>query len=232
MVDRERKKIWDQQWKKRKPKDWDGMTHQRHREVLYGLLGPDEDIEQLVSGHFGPDPEPEQNDIQVAPLDPQTGIAVATQDRVIFVAKGMFAEAMDEIAYGNIKAISYRLGPMTGDQLIPSLITGNFENLLHSIGPSTGRCRIEEHGRRNMLLVNIKPKETVQPFVEHVQFRIRELNPDAPVPESQDMEPPTFVYDPLGDMKEQSERLHTLWQHGHISQEEMLAKLHEMDHRR
>ena len=232
MVDRRRKKIWDQQWKKRKPDEWHGLTHQRHREALYEVLGLDEDIEQLISGHFGPDPRPQLEGIQSSPLNPQSGIAVATQNRLIFVAKGMFSKAIDEVPFSNMTAISYRFAPTTPGDILPALITADINTLAHSFGPLTARCKIEEHGRRNMLLVNIKPRETVQPLVEYARSRIRELNPDAPIPEDQEMERPTFTYDPLGDMKEQFERLQTLWRQGHITNEEMWAKMDEMEHRR
>ena len=195
-------------------------------------MEPDEDIEQLISGHFGPDPRPQMAGIQSSPLNPQSGIAVATQNRLIFAAKGMFSKATDEVHFSNMTAISYRFAPTTAGDILPALITANINDLAHSFGPLTARCKFEEHGRRNILLVNIKPREMVQPFVEYAQRRMHELNPDAPVPESQDMEPPTFIYDPLGDIGEQFERLQTLWDQGHISDEEMLAKMDEMERRR
>ena len=232
MLDRQRKKVLDKQWNKRKPDAWNSLTHQRHREALYEILEPDEDIEQLISCHFGPDPQPQLEGIQSSPLNPQSGIAVATQNRLIFAAKGMFSKATDEVPFSNMMAISYRFAPTTAGDILPALITANINDLAHSFGPLTARCKIEKLGRRNMLLVNIKPRETVQPFVEYAQRRMRELNPDAPVPENQDVEPPTFTYDPLGDVKEQFERLQTLWRQGHISDEEMSAKLDEMQRRR
>ena len=81
-----------------------------------------------------------------------------------------------------------------------------------------------------MLLVNIKPRETVEPFVEYARSRMRELNPDAPIPEDQGMENRTFTYDPLGDSGEQLEQLKALYDQGHITNEEMWAKMDEMEH--
>ena len=184
MVDRQRKKVLDKQWKQRKPKEWHGSTHERHREVLYELLEADEDIEQLIGCHFGPDPLPQKEGIESSPMDPQNGIAVATQSRIVCVAKGVFSKVTDEIPYSNMKAISSRFAPTTGGQVVSSLITGNVESLLHSVGPLTGRCKIEEHGRRNILLVNIMPRETVEPFVKYARGQMYEFQPVIPVPEN------------------------------------------------
>ena len=232
MVDRKGKKELDKQWNKRKPEEWHGLTHQRHREALYEILEPDEDIEQLISGHFGPDPRPQLEGIQSSPLDPQSGIAVATQNRLIFAAKGMFSKAIDEVPYSNMMAISYRFAPTTGDQIVSSLATGNINSLMHGLGPLTARCKVEEHSRRNMLLVNIMPREGVKPFVEYAQSSMRELNSDAPIPENQDIERPSFTYDPLGDTAEQLERLKTLYDQGHITSKEMWAYLDQMNRQR
>ena len=46
------------------------------------------------------------------------------------------------------------------------------------------------------------------------------------------MESPIFSYDPLADIGEQLDRLKSLWEQGHITGEEMWAKLDEMNHRR
>ena len=228
MVDRKRKKVLDQQWKKLKPEEWHGATHQRHREVLYEILGPFEDIEQLLAGHFGPDPQPQSEGIEVSPMDPQSGIAVATQSRVIFVAKGVFSKVIDEIPYSNIKAVSYRFAPTTGDQVVSSIVTGNINSLVHSIGPSTGRCKIEEHGRRNMLLVNIMPRETVKPFVQHIRSKVPALrHTEEPSPETI-----TFEFDPSEDKETQLKKLQNMWEQGHITDAEMKAKFDEWWSRR
>ena len=79
------------------------------------------------------------------------------------------------------------------------------------------------------MLVNIVPRETVQPFVEYVRGRIREFRPDA-VPE--EMERKTFTYDPLGDMGEQVSRLRDLWERGHITDAEMGAYLRQIESQR
>ena len=176
MVDCKRKKIWDQQWKNRKPKEWHSLMHQRHREVL---LGPDEDIEQLISCHFGSDPHPLSGGIPSSPVPAQLSIAVATQNRIICVAKGIFSKVTRTIDYRNVKTISHHFAPTTGEQVMASLVTGNFNSLMHSLGPLTGRCRIEEYGvgkfSRKTVLVNIMPRETAEPFVEYVQSRVREM---------------------------------------------------------
>ena len=163
-------------------------------------------------------------------MDPQSGIAVATQNRIIFVAKGMFAKAIDDVPFSNMKAISYRSPPTAGGEMASALLTANFDALAHDFRPLTARCKIEERSRRNMLLVNIKPRETVEPFVEYARSRMRELNPDAPIPEDQGMENRTFTYDPLGDSGEQLEQLKALYDQGHITNEEMWAKMDEMEH--
>ena len=232
MVDRQRKKVWDQQWKNRKPEEWHGLTHQRHREALYELLEPDEDIEQLISGHFGPDPRPQLEGIQSSPLDPQSGIAVATQKRLIFVAKGVFSKATDQIPFSNMKAISYIFAPTTSDQMVSALFTANSNTLFHGLGPLTARCKIEEHGRRNMLLVNIRPRETVKTFVEYGRSKMCETSPHVSIPEDQDTNTPTFTYDPLGDIGEQLNRLRDLYDQGHVTNEEMFAIMDEMEHGR
>ena len=95
-------------------------------------------------------------------MDPQSGIAVATQNRIIFVAKGMFAKAIDDVPFSNMKAISYRSAPTAGGEMASALLTANFDALAHDFRPLTARCKIEEHSRKNMLLVNIKPRETVE----------------------------------------------------------------------
>ena len=133
MVDRNRKKIWDQQWKNRKPKEWHSLMHQRLREVLFGLLGPDEDIEQLISCHFGSDPHPLSGGIPSSPVSAQLGIAVATQNRIICVAKGIFSKVTRTIDYSNVKTISHHFAPTTGEQVMASLVTGNFNSLMHSL---------------------------------------------------------------------------------------------------
>ena len=89
----QRKMAVNKQWNKQKPDDWHGSTHHKHREVLYDLLKLDENIEKMVAGHFEPDPEPQDKKMESPMMNPQTGIAVATQDRIIFVAKGIFSKA-------------------------------------------------------------------------------------------------------------------------------------------
>ena len=79
------------------------------------------------------------------------------------------------------------------------------------------------------MLVNIVPRETVQPFVEYVRCRIREFRSDS-VPE--EMERETFTYDPLGDMGEQVSRLRDLWERGHITDAEMGAYLRQIESQR
>ena len=83
------------------------------------------------------------------------------------------------------------------------------------------------------MLVNIVPRETVQPFVEYVRGRIREFRSDS-VPE--EMERETLeretTYDPLGDMGEQVSRLRDLWERGHITDAEMGAYLRQIESQR
>ena len=86
-----------------------------------------------------------------------------------------------------------------------------------------------------MLLVNVMPRETLKPFVEYIQSRVRELQPMTTaeqVAEEPALESLIFEYDPLGDMGEQLKRLKSLWEQGHITDDEMWAKLDEMDSRR
>ena len=236
MADFMRKMAVNKQWNKQKPDDWHGSTHHKHREVLYDLLKLDESIEKMVAGHFGPDPEPQDKKMESPMMNPQTGIAVATQDRIIFVAKGIFSKATDEVLYSNIKAVSYRFAGTTGDAMLTAFVTADPATIFHGLGPMTGRCRIEEYGRRNMLLVNIRPRETVKPFVEYIRSRVRVLQPitetEQVAEEPALVENVTFEYDPLGDTGEQLKRLKSLWEQGHITDNEMLANFKEMDSRR
>ena len=163
MVDHKRKKIWDQQWKKRKPDEWHGLTHQRHRETLYKLLEPDEDIEYLIGCHFGTHLS-------------HAGIAAATQRRVICVAKGMASKVTDAIFHRDIGSISYRFAPVTGREFMHGLIGANPRILLAGFG-GTGRCTIKCVRFKTLELVNIMPEETVKPFVHHIRSRMEEFHP-------------------------------------------------------
>ena len=71
-----------------------------------------------------------------SPLNPQSGIAVATQNRLIFAAKGMFSKAIDEVPFSNMTAISYRFAPTTAGDILPALITANINDLAHSFSSS------------------------------------------------------------------------------------------------
>ena len=83
-----------------------------------------------------------------------------------------------------------------------------------------------------MLLVNIRPRETIKPFVEYSQSKMLGINPHVSISEDQDTSTPTFSYDPLGDIGEQLARLKDLYDQGHITNEEMFTIMDEMEHRR
>ncbi len=89
------------------PKGWGlfGSDQKRHigeRKMLYELLEQDEDIKALVGGKHR-----EQNKTI---LQEKSGVAVATNKRILFLNKGLIDEGVAEIPYGSIKDVTHSMG--------------------------------------------------------------------------------------------------------------------------
>ena len=131
----------DAEWYAAMPKGWgtvsDRGMHSGEREMLHTILGDDESIEALVGGLFRQDTER---------MAKHTGVAVATNKRVVFVDKGMFGstETM-ELPYRSIEGVTSSTGMVfAGIQI-------------------TGR------GAASYRIENVKPKDAVRTFSEVVR---------------------------------------------------------------
>ena len=74
-----RQKI-DDQWQRAKPGQMGAKAHSGERKMLYGILDADEKIVKLIAGTMRAD---------TARTAKHTGVAVATNKRVIFVDRGI-----------------------------------------------------------------------------------------------------------------------------------------------
>ena len=90
----------DQEWDALIPKGWgtftDANMHSGERKMLYRLLESDEHLECLCGGDF----------------KTNSGVAVATDRRVIFLDKGIATNEVAELTYNSIESISYSGGMM------------------------------------------------------------------------------------------------------------------------
>ena len=99
----------DARWDEIKPAKW-GNKHRGERNMLRDLLEPDERMECLIEGKFG-------RDLSQMRLGSRfsTGIAVATDKRVLMVDKGILGSSeVVEARYADIKEITYTTGVMFG----------------------------------------------------------------------------------------------------------------------
>ena len=130
----------DQQWTALNPK-WGKNDHKGEHAMLYGIIQPDEDLECIIGGSFGPD-------LGQAKVGDSfhRGIIVATDRRVLMVDKGLFGSTeVAEMPYHSIEAITRS--------------TGMFAAGLRITGRGTMHFRIEK----------INPKEAAARFADCVQ---------------------------------------------------------------
>ena len=88
------------QWRERSP-EWQLDAHKNEREKLFDVLSDDEDIERLINGIYKTD---------VKGAEEHNGVVAATDQRLVFVYKGMFGEHLDETAYGDIERVEFKEG--------------------------------------------------------------------------------------------------------------------------
>ena len=95
----------DQQWHDLNPK-WGKNEHNGEHAMLYSVIQPDENMECIIGGRFGPDLG------QAKPGDSlHRGIIIATDHRVLMVDKGVFGSTeVAEMAYSSIEAITHSTG--------------------------------------------------------------------------------------------------------------------------
>ena len=131
----------DAEWYAVMPNGWgtfdDGGMHSGERKMLHTILGDDESIEALVGGLFRQDTDR---------MAKHTGVAVATNKRVVFVDKGLFGstETM-ELPYRSIEGVTSSTGMISAGIQI------------------TGR------GAASYRIENVKPKDAVRTFSEVVR---------------------------------------------------------------
>ena len=126
----------DQEWNALIPKGWgtftDANMHSGERKMLYRLLESDEHLECLCGGDF----------------KTNSGVAVATDRRVIFLDKGIASTEVAELTYNSIESISY-----SGGMMRSSLKFG-------LVGATT------------LSVENVRPKEQAKVFADTVRKRL------------------------------------------------------------
>ena len=146
-----RQKI-DDQWFAAKPSTQSNKMHSGERRMLYDILDAEERVESMVGGTFRQDTHR---------LHKHTGVAVATNKRVIFLDHGILGSTeVMEIGYSSIASITYSSGLMfAGVQVV---------------GRGASSYRIED----------ILDKASVQPFVacvrHHLEYATSIPNPTTP----------------------------------------------------
>ena len=135
----------DQEWSSLIPKGWgtftDANMHSGERRMLHNLLESDEHLECLIGGKFGPD-------LGKAEFNKNTlheGVGVATDRRVIFLDKGIFATEVAEIPYTSVEAITYSTGLMYGG------------------------LKISARGTTSLQVEMVKPKDSAKVFADSVR---------------------------------------------------------------
>ncbi len=147
----------DYEWISARPASMAGSAFSGERTKLYDLLTDGEHLGSFVGGRF-------QKDTARKAL--HSGVAVATNKRVIFIDKGIFGstETM-EMPYGSIESVTYSTGIMWAG--------------LHIIGRGSSNYRIED----------IQEKDSVPVFVAFVRARMEEATNPAPTAPPQQASP-------------------------------------------
>ena len=104
---KERQARIDEQWVTLAP-GWGMKVHKGERKMLADILEDGEVMEQLIGGSFGPDLG--HASWKDGPNTLHTGIACATNRRLIFVDKGIMASEVAEMPYSSIEAVTYSSG--------------------------------------------------------------------------------------------------------------------------
>ena len=181
----------DSQWYAVMPKGWgtwgDERMHGGERRMLYDILDQDEDIKALVGGTYRAEQDTQR-------LQRHSGVAVATDKRVIFLDKGVLgSKEVSEMPYRNIEGITHSTGMMFGGVQITGL------------------------GMAGWRIEDVRPKESAKLFADcvrsHIEIRHAAELPAATPPSAQKDNATTSVADEL-------EKLARLVQEGFLTQEE------------
>ena len=100
-----KRQAFEEKWKAAYPKALPVNRHRGEKEILFQKLNEDEQIFLIVGGRFG-------RELAQAKIGNgfRHGIAVATDQRVLFLDKGLFSQEIGEMRYTSIESVTHSSG--------------------------------------------------------------------------------------------------------------------------